>query len=91
METVIAVQKPDYTYLAKRAEFFRFQNWKNNTAQEIRHMKKIGRTKSCIDLGLTKSKRKHPSIRVIKSTKFDIDVHVWCTIFDSTCGCKATF
>lgn len=36
--------------MAKRAEFFRFQNWENITAHNIMPMKKIGSTNNCNDL-----------------------------------------
>jgi hypothetical protein len=39
--------------LARSAEFFRFQNCRKRTAQEITKIKKPGRTNHCNDLNST--------------------------------------
>jgi hypothetical protein len=43
--------------IARSAEFFRFQNCKKKTAQEITKIKKAGRTNHCNDLNFKVQRR----------------------------------
>lgn len=54
-------------HLTRSAEFLRFQNWINNTAQEIMLMKKAERTNNCNDLGNKSLFR----IKIKTKTNFD--------------------
>ena len=53
------------TYLAKRAEFIHFQNWKNNTAHRVMVVKNTGSTTNSSDL----EKTKHHAGKVIYVTR----------------------
>lgn len=63
------------TYRAVMAEFLRFQNWKNKTAQVIRHTKKIGRAIDCSDLYEQKWINQLFEIKVNKDAK---EAHLGC-------------